>query len=556
MTALSHALSLHLAGEVEAAETAYRAILAAEPDHGDALAMLGLLLADGPRADEAEALLTRRLERGGACVSSLHALGRIRARQGRLAEALWLVERAIEVKPDLAPLHSDRGAWLHRLGKNSDALAPLHIAVQLDPNFAAAHGNLAVVYSALELSEEAFASDLRAFDRAPQQDRAPIFHRLAAIARKQVSPDKAALVIARVKAVGLGEADVIEGLAPLLDLAGRKAEAQALRNALARRKGLVVRAAKRGRLGLLLLGAVGAARLQTRYLVDEAALNVFEFEMLSPDQPDAPLGGVALDSLRQTDVVFNLSSEVEQAGGQFSAVNALCAAIGRPVLNPVSAIARTGREGASALFAGVENLVVPRLVRLSRQEACRFALDRPLLFRPAGDHGGEQLYRVETEGDRAAALARIEADAVMVSDYVDYASPDGFFRKFRLIFIDRQVHPYHLAACDDWLSHYWRARTGQNAAKRAEEEAFLADWEGYFGRKAAAAARAVAARLDLDFGGMDCALSSNGDLILFEANASFLLHLDEDPALYPYKHRFVPNIRQAFTQMVRDKVVL
>src|ERR1700761_7340412 len=89
--------------------------------------------------------------------------------------------------------------------------------------------------------------------------------------------------------------------------------------------------------------------------------------------------------------------------------------------------------------------------------------------------------------------------------------------------------------------------------KLEEEERFLDDWKGVFGAKAAAAIEEVARRLDLDYGGADCALTADGDLLLFEANATVLLHLDE-PATATAKHRHVPPIRDAFTRLVERRV--
>ena len=146
-----------------------------------------------------------------------------------------------------------------------------------------------------------------------------------------------------------------------------------------------------------------------------------------------------------------------------------------------------------------------------------------------------------------------QASELLVSPFHDFRSADGHWRKYRLIFVDRRVYPYHLAIGEDWLVHYWRAEMGRADWKKAEEERFLSDWRGVFGPKAAQAVEEVAHRLDLDYGGMDCALAQDGRVLLFEANACMLLHLDEPAATFPYKHRHVPLIREAFTRMVRER---
>jgi hypothetical protein len=175
-------------------------------------------------------------------------------------------------------------------------------------------------------------------------------------------------------------------------------------------------------------------------------------------------------------------------------------------------------------------------------------MDAPILVRPAGDHGGDNLVRLQDAAARDAYLRDARAGPLLASPFFDFRSADGYWRKYRLIFVDRQVFPYHLAIGAHWLTHYWRAEMGLSDWKRAEEAAFLADWRGVFGEKAAAAADAAARRLDLDYGGMDCTLTSDGELFLFEANACILLHLDEPEARFPYKHRHTPPIREAFTR--------
>jgi hypothetical protein len=75
-----------------------------------------------------------------------------------------------------------------------------------------------------------------------------------------------------------------------------------------------------------------------------------------------------------------------------------------------------------------------------------------------------------------------------------------------------------------------------------------------FGERAARAAEAAARRLDLDYGGMDCALLSDGRLLLFEANACMRVYLEEPEEAFPCSRRYGPAIREAFSAMVRERI--
>ena len=252
-------------------------------------------------------------------------------------------------------------------------------------------------------------------------------------------------------------------------------------------------------------------------------------------------------------MVFNTLGEADRDGGQLQAAAALCARLGRPVLNPPQAIGRTRRDQAADVFAGIPGMIVPAARRIARDHLAALSVTEPLLARPAGDHGGENLALLRDEADKQAFLAAAAAEQTMLTPFQDFQSADGYWRKYRLIFVDRKVYPYHLAIGEGWLVHYWRAEMGRSDWKRAEEERFLADWRSVFGPTAADAVEEAARRLDLDYGGMDCALAPDGRLVMFEANACVLVHLDEPAATFPYKHRHVPAIRDAFTRLVCER---
>ena len=60
-------------------------------------------------------------------------------------------------------------------------------------------------------------------------------------------------------------------------------------------------------------------------------------------------------------------------------------------------------------------------------------------------------------------------------------------------------------------------------------------------------------RIGLDCFGIDCALDDHRDLLVFEVNASMLVH--EDNAEFPYKDPAVRAIKEAFERMLRERAV-
>ncbi|MEJ0071235.1 MAG: hypothetical protein WDO24_23615 [Pseudomonadota bacterium] len=85
---------------------------------------------------------------------------------------------------------------------------------------------------------------------------------------------------------------------------------------------------------------------------------------------------------------------------------------------------------------------------------------------------------------------------------------------------------------------------------KQEEAQFLADWSIAFPDTRGAAIQEIGRRLDLDYGGLDCGLLTDGRIVLFEANANILVHLNDPPDAFPYKHQFVPRIFDAMSALV------
>jgi len=124
------------------------------------------------------------------------------------------------------------------------------------------------------------------------------------------------------------------------------------------------------------------------------------------------------------------------------------------------------------------------------------------------------------------------------------------FRKYRLIFVGDQILPYHLAIADAWKVHYYRTEMVRHAWMRQEEEAFLRDPAAVFDSVHFEALRAIRAAVDLEFFGIDCGLDRDGRLVVFEVNASMLVHANDPEPEFAYKQAPVARIKRAFDAML------
>ena len=147
-------------------------------------------------------------------------------------------------------------------------------------------------------------------------------------------------------------------------------------------------------------------------------------------------------------------------------------------------------------------------------------------------------------------LAERPEQEFFVSRFVDYANEDGLFRKYRVVFVDGRPYACHMAIADRWDIWYLNAGMSDSAAKRLEEETFMRTFDIGFARRHATALAGMAERIGLDYFTIDCAENKRGELLIFEADNTAVVHNMDSPELFPYKPPQMRAIFEAFAAML------
>ncbi len=148
------------------------------------------------------------------------------------------------------------------------------------------------------------------------------------------------------------------------------------------------------------------------------------------------------------------------------------------------------------------------------------------------------------------AIDKLPGDDVLVIQFLDTRGPDGLVRKYRVMMVDGNLYPLHLAISRHWLVHYFRADNDASPRHQAEEADFLEHpWE-VLGPTATPALRRVAQVLALDYGGIDFTLDSEGRLVVFEANAAMALYSPGSNEVKPHRKNAVEAVTAAVRRML------
>ncbi len=148
----------HQAGRLQQAEAAYRAILAVEPAHADALHLIGVIAHQAGRNDMALDYIRRAIALNSVQPNYHCNLGNVLCALGRPAEAEASYREALRLRPDSADACNGLGIALRVLGRPAEAEASYREALRVRPDFPDAHSNLAIALCALGRPTEAEAS--------------------------------------------------------------------------------------------------------------------------------------------------------------------------------------------------------------------------------------------------------------------------------------------------------------------------------------------------------------------------------------------------------------
>ena len=431
----------------------------------------------------------------------------------------------------------------------AESIAALDQAAALDPENPARYRALAAAQREAGASAEAMAAELVA---GALEARAPLaLYNIATACFQAGQRRQAKRWYELTLRLDPGMVGAHRNLAALLETAGELAAARRHRDAAYSRQSIFVEKATESETRrVLVLSAAGYGNVPIDALFPAARVTRIKWFVDYAKPGDAA-------RVPPHDLVFNAAGDPDMSEALQAEVAHFLGTGQKPLLNRPEAVSRTRRDRLPGLLAGIAGVVVPPVLRLDRaafaDPAPAVRLGYPLILRPAGAHGGQGVHLLEN----AAALAGAalgEAEAFYLTRYCDYGSPDRYFRKYRVVFIDRAPYPYHLAISRHWLVHYFSADMLEPAWKRQEEERFLAEPQRALGAKAMTALRAIGRRLDLDFCGIDFSLDPAGNVLVFEANATMLVHLQDSLELFPYKHAHVPKIFAAFEAMVERRV--
>jgi glutathione synthase/RimK-type ligase-like ATP-grasp enzyme len=306
-------------------------------------------------------------------------------------------------------------------------------------------------------------------------------------------------------------------------------------------------------IALLQLVSSGGGNIPTASFLDDC---IFLTSVIVTDHLDPSL------PLPPHQLIFNTIGDADLCEPALEAAARLIARSSAPVINDPRAIMKTGRISNAIRLGAVPGVVTPRTIAIPRdvlagpggiEAIADHQFSFPLLLRSPGYHTGRNFIIVENATQLSAAAASLPGSELLVIEYLDARGHDGSARKFRVMMIGGKIYPLHLAISRDWKVHYFTSDMADKPDHRLEEAKFLADMPAVLGEKATRALQGIRDALGLDYAGIDFGVNADGDLLLFEANATMVIAVPDNDARWAYRRTAITKILEAVVAMLRQK---
>jgi tetratricopeptide (TPR) repeat protein len=306
-------------------------------------------------------------------------------------------------------------------------------------------------------------------------------------------------------------------------------------------------------LPVLILGSAFGGNVPINHILDKHTFQstVILTEYFDPATPLPP-----------HKLIINFIGDADLSRKGLDAAEALLARCSSPIINHPALVRPTGRQINARRLGVLPGVKTPRTVLLSRQDLMARTTENlflehgigfPILLRSPGFHTGQYFVRVDEPELLRPTVANLPGEDLLVMQYLDSRNPQGDSHKFRVMFVDGKLYPMHLAISKNWKVHYFSADMEIESEYRTLEARFLEDMTSLLGEKTIAALENIRMVLGLDYGGMDFAIGQDGNILLFEANATMLVRLPENNEKWEYRRAATSRILDAVKTMILNR---
>ncbi|OIQ48037.1 MAG: hypothetical protein BM565_03475 [Gammaproteobacteria bacterium MedPE] len=224
-------------------------------------------------------------------------------------------------------------------------------------------------------------------------------------------------------------------------------------------------------------------------------------------------------------------------------------------INPPTAVLNTSRVDIYQQLSSLSLQIADTNIFHSNAQFAHYNSGFPALARPLGSSTGIGLVKLEDKESLDQYLSQSNGEILNICPFIDFKSSDGLYRKYRVFVIDGEIYPEHCVAHNHWNVHSSSRMTlmKDNEQLRQQERLFVDDISTVLSPAHQATIKQIYKKLSLDYFGIDFSFTTDGELLIFEANAGMRVNTDylKD---FEYLTTPITKIIDAFKQMINYRI--
>jgi len=263
--------------------------------------------------------------------------------------------------------------------------------------------------------------------------------------------------------------------------------------------------------------------------------------------------------LNNFDILINSISDADLYYDELMQLSNLLSTCSTPVINSPEATINNTRCQLTSERAQIEHVIFPRTIRLKlngtenceiKENVKKLGLRFPILFRPAGTQTGEGLIKIDKEQDLPLTVT---AGDYYLSEYHDFRSVDGYYRKYRLWSIGERIVHNHVLIGETWNVHGTSRFSTmlKNPSLLAEDASYVEKGLPDYNQCLQSIVDTIKNITKLDYFGVDYGIGESGIPVVFEANATMRSNYPEIAESYPHAKIALSRHTEAFESLVK-----
>lgn len=256
-------------------------------------------------------------------------------------------------------------------------------------------------------------------------------------------------------------------------------------------------------------------------------------------------------------LIFNQISDADSHRVSLQRCMELCRHVGAPVINPPEAVLNTTRDQVASQLRDIPGVRVPQTLRVAPVTPGQVfdlieagGLNYPVIMRRTGEHNARSMVLITGHEDiDKLHVFPLDGRDFYLTEFVDFSDERGVYYKHRIVMVDGEPMPRHVFFNDDWKVNSSCVKFMNAHPEYGAPGANLDELESQRLPKAENALKEIAKRLQLDYFGVDCQISPDGEVLLFEANANMNMMADILPEI---SHR-IQAIKQRLGATVENR---